>query len=176
MSSRDTAFLRLGGVVRHVFHQLRAVAETATPASDGFTPSHRGVLESLTTQGAQTVPALARARPVARQHIQVLVNDLVTLGFVETRPNPAHKRSPLIALTAAGARRFEAIRRAESELLKSLHLSLSRAELGRLADDLETVSRDLSEWLTERSEQHDPRHAQGTPCSTPKSKTSPSSS
>lgn len=152
MTSRETAFLRLGGVVRHLFHQLRAVAETATPVRDGFTASHRGVLESLATHGAQTVPALARARPVARQHIQVLVNDLVTLGFVEARPNPAHKRSPLIALTASGMRRFEAIRRAESELLKSLRLSLSRADLGKLADDLEVVSRDLGEWLNEREE------------------------
>ena len=151
MASHETAFLRLGGVVRQLFHQLRAVAETATPVSDGFTASHRGVLESLATHGAQTVPGLARARPVARQHIQVLVNDLVTLGFVETQPNPAHKRSPLIALTAAGARRFEAIRRAESKLLKSLRLSLSRTELGRLADDLELVSRDLGEWLTDPS-------------------------
>jgi len=150
MSSREAAFLRLGGAVRQLFHQLRAVAETATPVSDGFTASHRGVLESLSTHGAQTVPALARARPVARQHIQVLVNDLAALGFVEAQPNPAHKRSALIALTAAGRRRFEAIRRAESALLKSLRLSLSRSELARLADELEVLSRDLGEWLSER--------------------------
>lgn len=75
------------------------------------------------------------------------------ISCAQARPNPVHKRSPLIALTSAGARRFEAIRRAESELLKSLRLSLSRAELARLADDLETLSRDLGEWLTERDRQ-----------------------
>jgi DNA-binding MarR family transcriptional regulator len=150
MSSREVAFLRLGGVVRHLFHQLRAVAETATPVSDGFTASHRAVMESLTTHGAQTVPALARARPVARQHIQVLVNDLAAMGWVETRPNPAHKRSALVALTPAGVRRFELIRRAESKVLESMRLSLPAAKMARLAEELEVLSGDLGEWLAEQ--------------------------
>lgn len=149
MKPREAAFLRVGGAVRHLFHQLRAVAEVATPAKDGFTISHRAVLESLTTQGMQTVPALARSRPVARQHMQVLVNDLLAWGLVETRPNPAHKRSPLVALTARGAKRFDAIRRAESRVLDTLHLSLPVTELARLADGLETLSDDLAQWLAE---------------------------
>ena len=149
MHSREAAFLRLGGTVRHLFHQLRAVAEAATPTKEGFTVSHRAVLESLATHGAQTVPALARARPVARQHIQVLVNDLVEWGLVETRPNPAHKRSPLVALTVLGTRRFDAIRRAESRVLESLHLTIPASKLAQLADGLDAVSSDLAQWLAE---------------------------
>lgn len=147
MSTREVAFVRLGGTVRHLFHQLRAVAEAATPAKEGFTVSHRGVLESLASQGAQTVPALARARPVARQHIQVLVNELAEWGLVETRSNPAHKRSPLVALTALGTKRFASIRRAESRVLESLHLSMSATKLAQLADGLDVVSGDLAQWL-----------------------------
>lgn len=150
MTPREAAFVRLGGAVRHLFHQLRAVAETATPVTDKFTASHRAVLESLASEGPRSVPALARARPVSRQHIQVLVNDLVALGFVETRRNPAHKRSPLIALTAAGARKFEAIRRAESEALRSMRLPLSAAKMTEVADDLAELSRELEEWLAAR--------------------------
>lgn len=149
MSSREAAFLRLGGAVRHLFHQLRVVAEAATPVKEGFTVSHRAVLESIATHGPQTVPALARARPVARQHIQVLVNDLVAWGFVETRANPAHKRSPLVVLTALGTKRFDAIRRAESRVLKSMHLSMPATQLAQLADGLDVLSNDLAQWLAE---------------------------
>lgn len=119
---------------------------------DGFTASHRAVMESLATGGPQTVPALARARPVARQHIQVMVNDLAAMALVETRANPAHRRSPLVALTAAGARRFETIRRAESDVLASMRLTLSASKMGQLVDELEVVSRDVGAWLAERSD------------------------
>lgn len=147
MTQREAAFLAVAARVRRLFHQLRAVAEVITPPSEGLTASHRAVLESLATSGPQTVPALARARPVARQHIQVLVNDLLRMGFVETRANPAHKRSPLIALTPSGSRRFDAIRRAESRALETIRLSLSASRLAALAGDLEVVSEDLSRWL-----------------------------
>lgn len=121
----------------------------AGSALEGFTVSHRAVLESLATHGAQTVPALARARPVARQHIQVLVNDLAEWGLVETRSNPAHKRSPLVALTPLGAKRFDAIRRAESRMLESLRLSMPATKLAQLADGLDVLSGDLAQWLAE---------------------------
>lgn len=147
MRSHEAAFLELGRVIRHLFHQLRAVAEAVTPVQDGFTASHRAVMESLANHGPETVPALARARPVARQHIQVLVNELLELGFVETRPNPAHKRSPLIALTKSGEARFKAIRRAESDALAAMEFSLSKARMSELSRDLQRLSEDLARWL-----------------------------
>jgi DNA-binding MarR family transcriptional regulator len=119
---------------------------------DGFTASHRGVLESLATHGPQTVPALARSRPVARQHIQVLVNDLVAMGLVETRPNPAHKRSSLVDVTTGGRRRFDAIRRAESRALKSIQLSVTATQMREIAVVLQEVSGDLSRWLSEQAD------------------------
>lgn len=153
MGSREATFLELGGAVRHLFHQLRAVAEiaaTAVPGGDDLTPSHRGVMESLWAMGARTVPELARIRPVARQHIQVLVDDLCELGLVETRPNPAHKRSPLVALTKAGERRFAAIRAAESEALATIRFSISAARMAAATEELAAVSRDLEAWLSAR--------------------------
>jgi DNA-binding MarR family transcriptional regulator len=145
--SDEAAFLRISNVVRRLFHQLRAVSELASPAADGFTVSHRAVLESLYA-GPQTVPALAKARPVARQHIQVLVNKLLELGLVETLANPAHRRSQLVALTSAGKRRFEAIRKAERALLRRAKLPLSAAELLELARRLELLSEGLHAWVS----------------------------
>jgi DNA-binding MarR family transcriptional regulator len=163
MATREKAFLEVGGAVRHLFHLLRAVAEAATPPDRGFTASHRGVMESLAALGPQTVPALARARPVARQHIQVLVNDLAAWGLAEARPNPAHKRSPLIALTRTGQARFDAIRAAEAEALATLELSVPAGRLAAAADDLTALARDLEGWLADREKAARRRKAQGAP-------------
>jgi len=146
MGAREAAFGQLGRAVRQLFHQIRAVAEAAVPATDGFTVSHRGVMESLASGGAQTVPALARARPVARQRIQVLVNDLSAWGLVEALPNPAHRRSALMALTAAGRRRFDAILAAEEEVLSSIPFSLSARRMVAVAEELSQLWQDLETW------------------------------
>src|SRR6266436_1557435 len=53
------------------------------------------VLQILARSGSQTVPQIARARATSRQNIQVVVNRLVTVGYVEAVQNPAHKRSML---------------------------------------------------------------------------------
>ena len=64
-----------------------------------------GVLRSLAEEGPQTVPQLARARPVARQRIQKLADEMAADGLVEFVDNPAHRRSKLLRLTAAGFKR-----------------------------------------------------------------------
>lgn len=65
-----------------------------------------------------SVPQLARARPVSRQHIQALVNPLVAEGLVELGENPAHKRSKFVDLTDQGRQLAENMLRRESELLE----------------------------------------------------------
>ena len=66
-----------------------------------------GLLRSLALEGPQTVPQLARARPVTRQHIQVLADDMAAEGLVEFVPNPAHKRSKLLRMTAKGRKLYD---------------------------------------------------------------------
>jgi DNA-binding MarR family transcriptional regulator len=68
-----------------------------------------GVLRSLAEEGPQTVPQLARARPVARQRIQKLADELVAAGLIEFVDNPAHRRSKLLRLTPAGRKRYEVL-------------------------------------------------------------------
>jgi DNA-binding MarR family transcriptional regulator len=83
------------------FFLLRAAGKRigAVTAADG---GYWGVLRSLKWQGAQTVPQIARSRPVSRQHIQKLANDMVADGVVELIENPAHHRSKLLRLTPKG--------------------------------------------------------------------------
>lgn len=50
----------------------------------------------------RTVSALSRTMGQSRQAVQRIVNDLEAAGLVAFLPNPAHKRAPLVALTAEG--------------------------------------------------------------------------
>jgi len=68
----------------------------------GLTVRMRAVLEILEQHGAQSVPELAAHLDIQRQYVQVMVNETLAAGFTEQRPNPRHKRSPLIALTTKG--------------------------------------------------------------------------
>jgi DNA-binding MarR family transcriptional regulator len=85
--------------------------EAATQAIAGFAQAggEWGVLRSLMLEGAQTVPAMARARPVSRQHCQTICNRLEAQGLVRFVSNPAHKRSMLVEITAKGRAHFTAM-------------------------------------------------------------------
>jgi DNA-binding MarR family transcriptional regulator len=107
----------------------------------------RGVMESIASEGPQTVPQLARARPVARQQIQVVVDALVRDALVEQRPNPAHRRSALVALTAHGERTFTAMRRKEQRVLEQLARQLPARELAAAARGLEALAGALGDLL-----------------------------
>jgi DNA-binding MarR family transcriptional regulator len=84
-----------------VFFLLRAVGKRmgAVTAADG---GYWGMLRSLKLKGAQTVPQIARSRPVSRQHIQQLANEMIADGVIDLIDNPAHQRSKLLRLTPKG--------------------------------------------------------------------------
>lgn len=102
--------------VRRTFHLLAAVAERLH-ADLGVTASQRAVLEHLGLAGPATVPAVARDRGVSRQHVQTIVNDLLARGLVTLAPNPAHRRSPLVGLTAEGETTLVTVRDRERTIL-----------------------------------------------------------
>src|SRR4026207_1942234 len=111
------AIEELAREVRAAVHRERVRGGAPQDEAGGVTAAHRGVMESLFRGGPQTVPAMARARPVSRQHIQILVNRLVDLGLVAAVANPAHMRSPLFELTPAGSKRFAEMQRRERRTL-----------------------------------------------------------
>ena len=88
------------------FFRLRAMGQqigAVTPNGSGYW----GLMRSLKQEGAQTVPQLARSRPVSRQHIQKLANNMIAEGVIELVHNPAHKRSKLLRLTSKGETVFQ---------------------------------------------------------------------
>src|SRR5262249_26714267 len=87
------ALQSVGDETRKLFHRLKAVAETVHGQGE-TSAGRRGILLDLARHGAHTVPQLARARPVSRQHIQTLVNALRTDRYVELIDNPAPPPPP----------------------------------------------------------------------------------
>ncbi len=114
--------------VRRLFHKLSHAVSTLHGDGD-VSAGMRAVLESVIEGGPQTVPQMARVRPVSRQHIQVLVNELLEGGYVETLENPAHKRSVLVSPTEHGRTTFAAMRAREAGAFKRLDLDLTPEQM-----------------------------------------------
>ena len=121
--------------IRSCFWILKSVSDE-TIADLGLTASTRAVLQYLQEKGPQTVPKIAADKSVKRQSIQALVDLLLSDGRVETRPNPAHQRSQLIALTPAGKAVFEEVSRREREILSGLGEDLDRTGMEATAENL----------------------------------------
>jgi DNA-binding MarR family transcriptional regulator len=132
VSEQARALGRLIEENRALFHVMKAAAERIHQEG-GRSAARRGVLMGLHRTGPQTVPQIARARPVSRQHIQVLVNGLIDDGLVEAVPNPAHQRSPLIRLTEDGRCRVANLRSREAVILASLDVDVSPQAIDRAA-------------------------------------------
>lgn len=101
ISAETRAVFELLQEIVATFFKLRAVGQRGGSVS-AWGGGVWGLLHSLETQGPQTVPQLARARPVARQHIQKLADEMAGDGLVEFIDNPAHRRSKLLRMTAEG--------------------------------------------------------------------------
>jgi DNA-binding MarR family transcriptional regulator len=93
----------------------------------------RGVLIDLARMGPQSVPAIARAHGVSRQHIQVLIDRFRSRGFVELCDNPAHQRSKLVQLTKKGNELVKEMREREDTALISLNLPKSPEQIRNAA-------------------------------------------
>jgi len=138
-ASSPVAVEGVTSAVRSLFHRMRAVGDRLH-ADLGVTTAMRGVMESLAANGPMTVPQMARQRPVSRQHIQVLVNQLAAADLCTSRPNPGHKRSVLIDLTDRGRSVFAEIREREAALIADIFGGIDTAQLAAC----EAVLRDMA--------------------------------
>jgi DNA-binding MarR family transcriptional regulator len=129
--------------VVHVYHRLTAASDLIH-ADRALTTGMRSLMVGLAASGPRTVARMADDRPVSRQYIQRLVDELLELGLVEARANPDHKRSPLIALTRKGKAQTVAIARIEAPLLERLFEGLPDKDLAAAARVLKALSSTLS--------------------------------
>ncbi len=117
------------------FFRLRAVGKQLGAVSESGGGSW-GLMRSLAIEGPRTVPELARARPVARQWIQQLADELAERGLIEFLPNPRHKRSSLVALTPAGRTEYRRLNARVARLTRRLARAVPADDLARAAATL----------------------------------------
>lgn len=131
-------FFDLVDEVRALFHRLRAAGDVLLQ-EEGINAQQRGLLIDVATMGPQTVPDLARKRPVSRQHVQSQMDPLVERGVVERQDNPEHKRAWLYALTDEGFAMVERIRRRELRWVERAGLPVPVTDLERAKNVLHSV-------------------------------------
>jgi DNA-binding MarR family transcriptional regulator len=147
---------KLYGVIRQIrlgFNQLRALGDTLHQ-DFGITASMRAVMESVAEDGQQTVPQIARAKSVSRQHIQVNVDELVRTALGALKDNPAHRRSPFVVLTKRGQSAFKEMRRREKGILNNLAKEFTSNELEQALKVLARLNGTLMR-TREKGDQHD---------------------
>ena len=109
---------------RLLFHAVKQWSEILH-AELGMTAAARAVLEVILLGGPATVPDMARSRGVSRQHIQQQVDSLFERGFAQRHDNPAHRRSPMIALTDKGRALIQNMRADELNALSRMQVGVS---------------------------------------------------
>jgi len=129
--------------VAYTYFPLRAFGDQMI-ARFGQSTAEWGLLRSLDERGEQTVAALARSRPVARQWIQRLANQLSRQGMLEFVENPDHKRAKLMRITPAGRTLLAQITTVLEPRAAAMQQEFDERELSRTVDTL----RKLRERLT----------------------------
>ena len=100
----------------------------------------RAVLDLLRVRESLTVPRIANVLGLSRQFVQRCVNEAEEVGWVESRPNPAHQRSSLVVITESGRELVTGIRAGEAESLAPVAATMSR-------DDVAACVRVLTQLL-----------------------------
>lgn len=144
MNSNAADLYRLIVEIRRGFNALAAAGD-ALHSDLGVTSAMRALMEHLSEHGQATVPDIARAKNVSRQHIQQMANALEEMELLTFVANPRHKRSPFAALTPKGASVFTEIRRREADVLADLAGRLQGEDIAAAADTIARLRAVLAE-------------------------------
>ncbi|TDP42999.1 MarR family winged helix-turn-helix transcriptional regulator [Nocardia ignorata] len=111
--------------------------ELAAPA--GISVAWWQVMASVEHQPLP-VAGIARAIGITRQSVQRVADILVGKGLCEYRPNPAHKRAKLVAITEAGEAAVRRIDPQHEVLARRLADALGPAEFAATVETLTRLS------------------------------------
>ncbi|WP_280236312.1 MarR family winged helix-turn-helix transcriptional regulator [Nocardia cyriacigeorgica] len=124
---------------------LSIAEELAAPA--GLTAAWWQVLGAVLREPLP-VAGVARAMGITRQSVQRIADLLVGKGLAEYRPNPAHRRAKLVAITEAGRDAIAKINPQHAVMAELLAEELGAdfaptvAALTRLTDALDAITGD----------------------------------
>lgn len=111
-----------------VYRRVSRIVEHDESVS-GLSVGVRNVLDQLRRDGERTVPQLARHQDLSRQFVQRMVHEARAAGLVQLVDNPAHRRSSLVRMTAAGQDAITAVIAREHELMGRVGGGLTADEL-----------------------------------------------
>jgi DNA-binding MarR family transcriptional regulator len=129
-NSPENAGYEVIWLVRRLFRSLAVMADSYLK-DDELTAADRAVMEFLYPDERLSVPSIASKYRVSRQHIQVTVNRLRSIGLLRAEANPRHKRSQLIRLSELGRETFAEIRNNEAAIVQKLFADLNQQDVER---------------------------------------------
>jgi DNA-binding MarR family transcriptional regulator len=145
-SSKGEAIADLMLEAAQFFFRLRAIGQKAglitTWGAGAF-----GFMRSLALIGPLTVPQIAKIRPVSRQRMQRLADELAAEGLVEFIGNPRHRRSKLVRLTLKGNVRYHELSARLQEISSTMGADFSESDIRKTTE----IVRRLSEEMKGRS-------------------------
>jgi DNA-binding MarR family transcriptional regulator len=125
-----------GDALTELVLDLFRVSSRMTTAGDrlvaglGLTSARWQILGSMIAAGRpQPVSWLARDMGASRQNLQRIIYELEKDGLVALKPNPHHRRAPLVELTAAGHAAFDAAMALQAPWVDGLADGLSADEI-----------------------------------------------
>jgi DNA-binding MarR family transcriptional regulator len=123
---------------------------------------HRGtefaILDTILRHKRKTVPEIAAWRGVARQTVQTVVNKLIDGGVLAYAPNPAHKSSRIIEVTAQGLNNYQSNKQSMKSIYQRLNPKLRR---GDTAATLRVMNVIAETWRIADSEDDEAEPADG---------------
>lgn len=155
----------LYGVIRRLWPLHRTVVRAVERelAGTGLTAGEHALLDALRTEGPRTVPQLARTMGLDRQPVQRWVNHAAELGLVVTAPNPAHRRSSLIELTAEGTKVIGGIQDFEAAELRQRLADLPAADVRTALHVLDRIGEEFHHLASGPSDPATPSDTHRTP-------------
>jgi DNA-binding MarR family transcriptional regulator len=143
MTAPDTTERDLGSRLERRIADLWWALMRESPSDLSRTAA--SVLARLNGEGPQRVTVLAVSEHVAQPSMSLLVQRLVTRGFVERRDDPDDRRASRIAITDAGRQVMQERAQARSGWLRERLARLDDEEtrlLGRAVDVLDALMAD----------------------------------
>lgn len=143
---KPVAPLALDLLIREIlfsYFRLNATGERIF-AGSGLTPGKVSLMRSLSEEGPQSVAQIARARPVARQGIQRMADELAAGGLIEFVENPSHRRAKLARLTPKGEKVIKQSMAAELRWAARLAREFEESEVETARDVVRRLTRILA--------------------------------
>ncbi|PLK26299.1 MarR family winged helix-turn-helix transcriptional regulator [Novosphingobium sp. TH158] len=131
---------RLAGRLKSVFAEARRTVDLG----DSEMLALNAVVEA---DRPPTVSQIGRSLGVARQIVQRAANALVDAGLIETRPNPDHKRAPLLVPTEAGVAMKRQADRSADAIAQALSQDIDLAGACELTRGLRAFRRQIEAQL-----------------------------